>query len=130
VDALIFIIILIVVVGASVAVWKGLHGPGKGMMLKPGPGNQLVDQAQPPHLPGQPGFQVRPDAGFVIVSRTDGQPMPPSPPIDVTKFATGKKGLNDVTVTQNLTAICRLTGTRVTDCTCGRCTAIKSKRKA
>jgi hypothetical protein len=131
VAVLIFIIIVLVlaVLGVSLVALNGQRGPGR-TILKPGPNNpQLTDPAQIPLAPGEPGFQVKSDPGFNIVSRTGGQPGSPPQATGVKKTARTSKGLGDVTVTQNLTAICRLTGKRVTDCTCTRCSAIR-KRKA
>ena len=118
VGALIIIIIL-AVLGVSLAAWKSQTGPGKAN-LKPGPNNQqLIDPAQAPQVPGQANFLIKPDPGFVVQSRTDGKFPPPPPAAGGQGPVTTANGFGQVT--QNLTAICRLTGKQVADCTCRRC---------
>lgn len=122
-DLLIAIVVL-VVLGLSFGVWLFQSGAGK-KALKPGQ-NNLVDPGQAAQLPGQPGFQIKPGPGFKIVSRTDGQPISP-PAVGPNGPVTTNNGFGQVT--QNLSAICRLTGNRVGDCTCPRCSDIKKNRK-
>jgi hypothetical protein len=125
---IVIVIIILVVLGVSLVAWKSQTGPGKAT-LKPGPNNQqLIDPAQAPQVPGQADFLIKPDPGFVVQSRTDGKFSPPPPVPGGQGPVTTANGFGQVT--QNLTAICRLTGKQVTDCSCTRCSAIKKKRKA
>ena len=121
------VIVILAVLGAAFVAWKSQHGPGQPPTLKPGPnGQQLVEPAQAPQIPGQ-GFLVEPGPGFVVVSRTDGQPLSPPNIGGANGPITTPTGFGQIT--QNLTAICKFSGKQVADCTCDRCKGIQKKGK-
>jgi hypothetical protein len=119
--AIIVIIVLLVVATVSVAVWRNSrrsippaphHGP-----LPPGQGPGPAHQ---PPVNG-PGFTPLPNGGgtFKEISRT--RPgMPPSP-------ATAGQTNSFGTLRINKTAICKLTGKQIADCTCDDYTRVKKK---
>jgi hypothetical protein len=122
VAAVIIIIILVVLVVAAVAAraaWNNTHrsvppGPGNGA-LPPGYGQQ----------PNPPGFTPLPPNGrgsFVEQHRT-ARGAPPPAPQPGSRGNTNSFGTRSI----NPTAICRLTGKRMADCTCDRCTKLKKK---
>jgi hypothetical protein len=39
------------------------------------------------------------------------------------------RGLNDTVITTNLSAICKLTGSKVAACSCGRCQAARTGKR-
>lgn len=118
--AAIIIVLVVLIVAAMLAraAWKSSHPS-----VPPGPRNGVLPPGQG-RLPNAPGFKPQPpNAGgtFAEQYRTK-QGTPPPPP----RAANGKTN-SFGTVYVNPTAICKLTGKRVADCTCDRCTKLKKK---
>jgi hypothetical protein len=127
VEALIVLIVLFVVFGAALVAWKSWQRPGKPPALKPGPFHQLFPPKQAPKTPDQPTFTIQKpsDAGFKEISRTGGQRSRPSAKTGTKRTAGAPNTFGNVEI--NLTAVCKLTGKPVADCTCDRCKKIKKK---
>lgn len=125
---IIAVVILLVLLGACFIGWQSQRGRSKPM--PPGPNIPYLHDPDPgAPLPGQAGFQIKPDPGFNIVSRTNAPPGgATTAPGTAAHTTTTPAGFGQVT--QNLTAFCKLTGKRVADCGCIRCTGIKKNRKA
>lgn len=118
------VIIIVVLLGACLVGWQSQRRRAS-KPVPPGPNiPQLHDLAPGPAVPGHAGFQINPDPGFVIVSRTNAPPGAATPVPGATAHTTTPAGFGKIT--QNLTAFCRLTGKRVADCSCTRCTKIKN----
>lgn len=119
----VIIVLLLVAVAAGVA-WNNSRRsvpPGPQHHPLP-PGSASGPRHQPP-LNG-PGFTPMPrSAGgsFQEITRT-GRDTPPSPP-PRTAAQTTSFGTTYI----NLTAVCKLTGKQMTDCTCQQCTHAKKK---
>lgn len=125
--ALIVLIVVFAVCGATFVAWRSWQGPGTPPALKPGPFHQLLPQKQAPKTPDQPTFIIQKpsDPGFTEISRTGGQRPGPAAKTGTKRMAGAPNTFGSVEV--NLTALCKLTGERVADCTCARCMNIKKK---
>jgi hypothetical protein len=121
-------VILLVLLAISAAVMvtvtaKARRSPG-GPPSVPGVNNRgLINPVSPPAEPAAPGFIIlgNPDPGFTIVARSGSQQTPPPKNPGATKPAAATPGgFEFVEVTQNMTAICKLTGKPAGKCTCER----------
>jgi hypothetical protein len=119
VAAIVIVVVLLVVAVAGYAVWKSSQ-----RAVTPGQANRALPPRQA-QQPNQPGFtRLPPDARgtFTEQYRTKQGSPPPPPP----GAASGKPNTFG-TVYVNPTAICRLTGKQVADCTCSRCAELKKQ---
>lgn len=113
--------VLLMIVGALSVTVRGQRRRAGPIAAPPGPHRPgLVNGAHQPRA-AEPGFRVHPEPGFTVVNRTGGQRT--GPPVNAGAGRPGKPGTAGFTsagVTQNLTAICKLTGVPAGGCTCER----------
>ena len=118
--AIIVLIVLLVIGLGSYAAYRHSRasvGPGPGYgAVPPGPG------PQPPNGPGFAPLNPGGKGSFVEQYRTK-PGTPPPPPRGAANGTPTTMG----TVFVNLTAICKLTGKQVAECTCDRCTKLRKK---
>jgi hypothetical protein len=124
VTAVILLVLLAIAVAVTVTVTAKTRRPPGGPPSMPGINNPgLINPASPPAEPAAPGFiiQANPDPGFTIVARSGSPQTPPPKNPGATKLAAATPGgFEFVEVTQNMTAICKLTGKSAGECTCER----------
>ena len=114
--ALIVIIVLLAVVVGGYAAWKSSRPA-----LPPGQRPGAIPPGQPHPTNPQQFTPQSPQAGGYFVEQRRTKPgTPPSAP----RMASGKTN-SFGTVYVNPTAICKLTGKQVADCTCPRCAKLK-----
>ena len=116
--AIIVLVVLLVVAAGSYAAWRYSRSA-----LPPAPGNAAIP---PGHgqQPNAPGFTpLKPGAGAVFIEQYRTKQGTPPPPPNAANGTTTSIG----TVYVNLTAICKLTGKQVAECTCDRCTKVRKK---
>jgi hypothetical protein len=120
VEGVIIAIIILVVLFVGLVAYRNQQS---GKAVKPGPGIDQLNPAQPPKFIINNKPQPKP--GFTIISRTDGRPSSPPRNTRPGKPVAGTKGFDTTGVRMNLTAICSLTGSKVADCNCERHKGIK-----
>jgi hypothetical protein len=114
-------IVIAVLVLLAIAVTLTVTKRRRGGPLATPPGTHHPGLINPVHgpSPAEPGFRVHPEPGFTIVSRSDnGWPGPRDNTGPRKPITPGTGGFMNAGVTQNLTAICRLTGAPAGECTC------------
>ena len=116
--AVAIIVIIIVVLAVAVvagSAWRRSHKP-----VAPGAPHGMVSPGPAPE--GGPGFTpVAPTGSFTVVSSTKNATPPPS------GWAASGTRTTFGTVYRNPTATCRLTGMKMADCTCDKCTKEKEE---
>ncbi len=118
--AVVVILVLLALVGVIALTWKFWQPPRGSAAVELGQDNPTL--AVPPGAPSEPGFVIQspPAPGFTIVSVSGGQHIPPPRNTASNGAAAATNGFEFVGVTENLTAICKLTGRQAADCTCDR----------
>jgi hypothetical protein len=119
VDFVIIIIVVLLAIGIWVAATSRRRRPPA---VKPGPSKAgLFSPPPPPEAPTEPGFIIHKpaDPGFKVVNFTGILGAQPSQrPKNARATSAGANGFDFIEVTQNLTAICKLTGKKAGECTC------------
>jgi hypothetical protein len=120
-DVLIVILVLLALAGAVAVAWKCWQGTSGFRALNSQPGEPMLRNPEE-EPPTEPAFIIQspPSPGFTVVSVTGGHDIP-SPRNAGAKMSTAAaNGFEFVGVTQNLTAICKLTGRQAANCSCDR----------
>jgi hypothetical protein len=120
VAALVVVLVLLALAGVIAVTWKAwrpLRGFAKMKLEQDNP-----TLPGPEKAPAEPGFAIHtpPDPGFTIASVSHGQHTPSPKNTAYKRPTAATNGFEFVGVTENLTAICKLTGRQAANCTCAR----------
>lgn len=118
--AVVVILALLALAGLIALAWKSWQPPGGFAAVKLGHANPTL--ASPAEAPAEPGFTIQTptDPGFSIVSVSHGSRITTPKNPCYKRPTAAANGFEFVGVTENLTAICKLTGRQAAICTCDR----------
>jgi hypothetical protein len=119
VSTVVVILVLLALAGLIASIWKPWRPPSGSAAVRLGQGNPTL--ISPAEVPAQPGFAIQAPSnpGFTVMYVSPGRQVTASKNGAHFRPAAAN-GFEFVGVTENLTAVCKLTGRQAADCKCDR----------